>query len=111
MDICHEKKIKVVLDAVFNHCGYMFDKFQDVVEKGKDSPYYDWFYIKQWPIDFDEITYQTFGFEPKMPKLNTANPEVIDYLIKVGHTGLNMPILMAGDWMWPMKLTTHLANI
>lgn len=84
VDICHEKKIKVVLDAVFNHCGYMFDKFQDVVEKGKDSPYYDWFYIKQWPIDFDEITYQTFGFEPKMPKLNTANPEVIDYLIKVG---------------------------
>jgi len=83
VDVCHEKGIKVVLDAVFNHCGYMFDKFQDVVEKGTESPYYNWFYIKEWPIDFDEITYQTFGFEPKMPKLNTANPEVIDYLLEV----------------------------
>lgn len=80
---CHSKGIKVVLDAVFNHCGYMFDKFQDVVEKGEKSPYYNWFYIKDWPIDFEEISYQTFGFEPKMPKLNTANPEVIDYLLKV----------------------------
>jgi len=83
VDACHAKGIKVVLDAVFNHCGYMFDKFQDVVEKGTDSPYYNWFYIKEWPIDFDEITYQTFGFEPKMPKLNTSNPEVIDYLLEV----------------------------
>lgn len=83
VDVCHAKGIKVVLDAVFNHCGYMFDKFQDVVEKGTESPYYDWFYIKKWPIDFDEITYQTFGFEPKMPKLNTSNPEVIDYLLEV----------------------------
>lgn len=83
VEVCHSKGIKVVLDAVFNHCGYMFDKFQDVVEKGENSPYYDWFYIKEWPIDFDKITYQTFGFEPKMPKLNTANEEVINYLLEV----------------------------
>jgi len=83
VDVCHSKGIKVVLDAVFNHSGYMFDKFQDVVEKGPESKYYDWFYIKEWPIDFDKITYQTFGFEPKMPKLNTSNPEVIDYLLQV----------------------------
>ncbi len=83
VDICHEKGIKVVLDAVFNHCGYMNDKFQDVVEKGIESQYYDWFYIKEWPISYDALTYQTFGFEPKMPKLNTANPEVIDYLLEV----------------------------
>ncbi len=83
VDVCHGKGIKVVLDAVFNHCGYMFDKFQDVVEKGIESPYYNWFYIKEWPINFDEISYQTFGFEPKMPKLNTSNPEVIAYLLKV----------------------------
>ncbi len=81
--VCHSKGIKVVLDAVFNHCGYMFDKFRDVVDKGGKSPYYDWFYIKEWPIDFENMNYETFGFEPKMPKLNTGNPEVIDYLLEV----------------------------
>ena len=79
----HSLNIKVVLDCVFNHSGYMFDKFLDVKNKGKKSKYSDWFYIKDYPISFEKRNYETFGFEPKMPKLNTSNPEVIDYLIDV----------------------------
>lgn len=80
---CHDNGIKVVLDAVFNHSGYGFYKFQDVIKYGKDSIYYDWFYIKSLPITTNPISYQTFGTEPKMPKLNTQNPEVVSYLIDV----------------------------
>lgn len=76
----HKRDIKVVLDAVYNHCGYKFDKFQDVLEKGKDSKYYDWFYVTG---DKSDITYEKFGFEYKMPKLKTDNPEVEKYLLDV----------------------------
>ena len=30
-----------------------------------------------------DLPYHAFGFEDYMPKLNTANPEVKDYLLKV----------------------------
>ncbi len=83
VDACHARGIRVVLDAVFNHIGWKSPQFQDVVEKGQASPYWDWFYIKDWPIEESPLTYQTFGFEPKMPKLNTAHPEVTDYLLEV----------------------------
>ena len=42
--------IRVVLDAVFNHCSNLHPFFLDVKAKGKDSPYWNWFFIKQWPI-------------------------------------------------------------
>ena len=94
---CHQKGIKVVLDAVFNHCGHDFAGFKDVIEKGKKSPYYDWFYINEWPIKIKEVrnnplkdesddqpsSYETFGFEPAMPKLNTANKAVKKYILDV----------------------------
>lgn len=82
----HKRDIKVVLDAVFNHCGYKFDKFQDVVEKGKESKYYDWFYVdidSDTPTGKSEIRYEKFAFEQKMPKLRTSNKEVERYLLDV----------------------------
>ncbi|RKD22389.1 Glycosidase [Caminicella sporogenes DSM 14501] len=80
---CHERGIKVILDAVFNHCGYFFEPFQDVIKRGEKSPYYDWFHIHKWPIETNPPSYDTFAFTYYMPKLNTANPEVRDYLLKV----------------------------
>ena len=32
---CHNRGIRVVLDGVFNHCGYTFPPFQDVLKNGK----------------------------------------------------------------------------
>lgn len=80
---CHKRDIKVVLDAVFNHCGYKFDRFQDVVKNGKESKYYDWFYIDEEKSTPGQISYERFGFENKMPKLRTSNKEVQDYLLDV----------------------------
>ncbi|MEW9698940.1 alpha-glycosidase [Paenibacillus sp. SI8] len=82
---CHERGIRVLLDAVFNHSGKQFAPFVDCIEKGAQSRYADWFHVREWPIRVvDRIpTYETFAFEPLMPKLNTEHPEVIAYLLNV----------------------------
>lgn len=79
---CHAKGIRVMLDAVFNHCGQDFPPFQDVLEHGEDSQYKDWFHISFSPSG--DIHYETFSFEKSMPKLNTQHPEVRKYLFEVG---------------------------
>ncbi|MEI5906502.1 alpha-glycosidase [Bacillus spongiae] len=82
---CHENGIKVMLDAVFNHCGFYFSKFQHVLKHQENSPYKDWFHIKEFPIQTQpHPNYDTFGFVADMPKLNTANPLVKEYLLNVG---------------------------
>ncbi len=71
-----------MLDAVFNHCGKNFPAFQDVIKNGDASPYKDWFHISELPSN--EFHYETFAFDKTMPKLNTSNPKVKEYLLKVG---------------------------
>lgn len=89
---CHEKGIRVMLDAVFNHMGDTSPQWQDVVKNGAASRYADWFHIKKFPVaytptaDFefaDDASYHTFAFTPHMPKLNTANEEVQEYLLSI----------------------------
>lgn len=91
VDEAHKRNIKVMLDAVFNHIGYYSKQWQDVIENKEKSIYKDWFYIKDietvdTPIENmgKDIPYETFGCVPEMPKLNTENPEVIEYLLEVG---------------------------
>jgi cyclomaltodextrinase len=82
---CHDKGIRVMLDAVFNHCSVQFGPFQDVMKNGKSSKYADWFIIREYPLEVKDgiPTYDTFGFFENMPKFNTANPEVKAYLLEV----------------------------
>lgn len=83
--VAHEKGIKIMLDAVFNHSGFYFPQFQDVIEKGAASRYKEWFYTTEFPLVTEPIpNYDTFAFTPFMPKLNTENPEVKEYLLEVG---------------------------
>ncbi|NMO95921.1 alpha-glycosidase [Paenibacillus lemnae] len=85
VDQCHERGIRVMLDAVFNHCSDQFPPFQDVVKHGADSKYKDWFHVNEFPVAVNDgiPTYDTFGFFANMPKFNTANPEVKKYLLEV----------------------------
>ncbi|AUX09029.1 cyclomaltodextrinase/maltogenic alpha-amylase/neopullulanase [Halalkaliarchaeum desulfuricum] len=84
VDGAHDRGMRVMLDAVFNHCGWTFEPFQDVVENGPDSEYTDWFHVNEFPIEFEpRPSYDTFAFVPQMPKLNTENPEVREYLLEV----------------------------
>ena len=80
----HKMGIRVMLDAVFNHCGHEFFAWKDVCEKGRASQYFDWFFINRDDFVKDDFTtadgrYYTFSFWSPMPKLNTNNPEVRRY--------------------------------
>lgn len=48
LDEAHKQGFKVVIDGVFNHVGRAHPFFQDVLEKGKNSKYADWFEITEW---------------------------------------------------------------
>lgn len=81
----HAKGIKIILDAVFNHCGFKFEKFQDVLNKGEKSKYCNWFHISNYPVCVEngKLNYKTFGSVAEMPKLNTSNIETKEYLLSV----------------------------
>ncbi|WP_370452272.1 glycoside hydrolase family 13 protein [Cohnella sp. AR92] len=85
VDACHRRGIRVLLDAVFNHAGRTFPPFVDVLEKGAESPYASWFHVRDFPLRIEDgiPTYETFAFEPIMPKLNTENPDARKYLLDV----------------------------
>lgn len=89
VDTLHANKIRVIIDGVFNHCGWNFFAFDDVVQNQERSRYCDWFYHLEFPVVRPQTpeeypTYACFAYERMMPKLNTANPEVRDYFCKVG---------------------------
>lgn len=82
---CHEKGIKIIFDAVFNHSGSDFFAFQNLLKDQESSKYKDWYFIDSYPVSTDKVNYYTFGNTvSKMPKLNTHNKEVREYLLKVG---------------------------
>jgi glycosidase len=88
VDKIHNRGMRIIIDGVFNHCGWHFFAFEDVMQYGENSIYKDWFYELTFPVKppthTDELPdYSCFAYEKKMPKLNTANPQVIEYFKKV----------------------------
>ena len=87
VDGAHERGIKVMLDAVFNHFGEQSPQWQDVIKNGQQSRFADWFHIHDWPVGRNpqthQLNYETFATGAAMPKVNTQNPAVQDYLISV----------------------------
>ena len=83
----HSLGLRVIIDGVFNHCSWHFFAFDDVVRNGEASRYKDWFYDLPLPVNRPPEGmapgYASFAYEPKMPKLNTSNPEVRDYFMGV----------------------------
>ena len=87
----HARGMKIMLDAVFNHLGDQSMQWQDVVQNGSKSRFADWFHINEYPVEQyrnplkgeKNPQYDTFAFEEHMPKLNTANPEVQDFLLEI----------------------------
>lgn len=81
----HKRGMRIVLDAVFNHCGINFEPFQDVVKNGENSKYADWFHIDSFPVNIkkNKHNYKTFAQVTEMPKLNTSSEGLRKYLIDV----------------------------
>lgn len=90
VETAHSLGIRVMLDAVFNHCGTEFPQWQDAVKRGPESPYFNWFFINKWPLPVlsklnwstSDGRYYSFAFGAMMPKLNTNNPEVAAYFLE-----------------------------
>lgn len=92
VDELHARGMRIMIDAVFNHIGHNSPIWQDVVKNEEKSKYADWFHIRSYPVGFGEngnhemattLSFDTFSFTPTMPKLNTENPEVQEYLLDI----------------------------
>ncbi len=96
LDVAHRNQVRVVLDGVFNHCGRGFFAFNDILENQADSPYLDWFHIKKLPVDAyspgDATTYLGWWKYKSLPKFNTANPHVREYIYSVARYWLEQGI-------------------
>lgn len=82
---CRKKKIRLILDGVFNHCSRGFFEFNSLLEQGQESPYIDWFVVDSFPIcAYDaKPNYRCWWNLPALPKFNTNNPEVREMLFSV----------------------------
>jgi len=77
LDEAHARGIRVVLDAVLNHCGDGHWAFRDVVEKEETSEYVNWFSVEGFPVTpHPEPNYRTCSGCWYLPKWNAYNPEV-----------------------------------
>lgn len=107
LDRAHARGMRVVLDGVFNHASRGFWPFNHVLECGIGSPYVDWFhmdrealaagrvlraYPDEWlhrnPSPPHRNSFRDFGYLawwdlPALPKLNTDNPRMREYLMGV----------------------------
>lgn len=87
LDVAHRNQMHVILDGVFNHCGRGFFAFADLLENQSASPYQDWFHVKRFPIDAyspgDATSYVGWWKFKSLPKFNTDNPMVRNYLMSV----------------------------
>ena len=85
--LAHDHKVKVILDGVFNHCGRGFFAFNDILENQQHSPYVKWFHILKFPVDAYSpglaSNYLGWWKNKSLPKFNTDNPEVRQYLLDV----------------------------
>lgn len=89
---CKRRGLRVVLDGVFNHASRGFFQFNDILENGAASPWVDWFYVDQpdgeHPINAYDLKrapgYKAWWGLHALPKFNTDNPQVREYLMQIG---------------------------
>lgn len=84
LDAAHARNIRVVLDAVLNHCGDGHWAFRDVIEKGAESDYVNWFSVESLPVRPHPVpNYRTCSGCYYLPKWNAYNPEVREHHYRV----------------------------
>jgi cyclomaltodextrinase len=109
LDEAHHRGLRVVLDGVFNHASRGFFYFHDVLENGPASPYLDWFKVTEFPINaYDEgrpASYWAWWGLHALPKLNTDNLHVREYLMEVAEHWLRLGV---DGWRLdvPQEITT-----
>lgn len=111
---CKRRGIRVVLDGVFNHASRGFFQFNDILENGAASPWLDWFYLTgEHPLNAYDVArlpgYTGWADLRALPKLNTHNPQVREFLMRVGEHWirkgidgwrLDVPNEVTGEGFW-----------
>ncbi len=84
VDAVHARRMRLILDGVFNHCSDQHPFFRDAIGKGQGSAYWDWFTIAgDRVIQAPEPNYACWAGVGAMPEWNHKNPKVVDYLLSV----------------------------
>ncbi len=85
LDEAHARGMRIIIDGVFNHTSRGFYQFSHALENGAASPYLDWFYIHGFPLHAYEgrAQYDCWWGIPALPKLNTKNPAVREFIYQV----------------------------
>lgn len=85
VDDAHERRIRVILDGVFNHVSVEHPFFRDVILRGPSSPYWRWFEVRRWPFEgHGDADYAGWWGHGHMPELDLGNPEVEAYVLEIG---------------------------
>ncbi len=106
LDAAHEREMRVILDGVFNHTGRGFWPFHHLLETGASSPYRGWFHLDDDALDAGRplqaypphgmpagpLGYDAWWGLPALPKLNTDEPAVREYLFGVAEHWLRFGI-------------------
>lgn len=83
---CHDKRIRVIFDGVFNHTGRDFFAFKDIQKNRENSPYVNWYCNVNFGGNTeynDGFSYENWGGYNLLVKLNQRNPEVQNYICDV----------------------------
>ena len=88
VESAHARNIRIMLDGVFNHASRGFFQFNDILENGPHSPWLNWFHVHGWPLAaYDgrgSANYTCWFNNRALPKFNTDNPQVREFLMGVG---------------------------
>lgn len=80
---CHRRKMRLILDGVFNHTGIHFFAFEDIKKNEEKSRYVKWYNVHSFPVSGPEKpNYEAWWGLGDLPKLMTGNPEVRKYLFE-----------------------------
>ncbi|HEY89449.1 MAG TPA: alpha-amylase [Thermoflexia bacterium] len=105
----HARGIRVILDGVFNHASRGFFQFNHIMENNHQSPYIDWFVVNGFPLrafqDEEGANYVCWWDNRELPKLNTENPAVREFIFEVAEYWLEQGI---DGWRLdvPLEITT-----
>ena len=107
----HRLGMKVMLDVVFNHQGFVgryFNGDGSYPEPGacqsQDSPYYKWYNFSHWPDKYDSW----WGIY-SLPAVNESEQSYVDYIIQ-GENSIVRRWLQAGADGWRLDVADELPD-
>ena len=110
-DAAHALGMRVVLDGVFNHQGFVSRYFNGDgsypgvgAAQSQDSPYYPWYHFSHWPDHYDSW----WGIY-SLPAVNESEPSYRQYIFG-GEDGIIRRWLRAGADGWRLDVADELPD-